>query len=46
MDVLTILVLQATDKPFGLSVDAMNDTQELVVKPSGKQHRHGGSIRR
>ncbi|MEM9487463.1 MAG: chemotaxis protein CheW, partial [Cyanobacteria bacterium P01_F01_bin.116] len=37
MDVLNILVLQATDKPFGLLVDTINDTQEIVVKPLGKQ---------
>ncbi|MBX2863143.1 MAG: chemotaxis protein CheW [Leptolyngbyaceae cyanobacterium MAG.088] len=37
IDVLNILVLQATDKPFGLLVDAINDTQEIVVKPLGKQ---------
>ncbi|NES21539.1 MAG: chemotaxis protein CheA, partial [Symploca sp. SIO3E6] len=36
-DILNIVVLQATDKPFGLIVDAINDTQEIVVKPLGKQ---------
>ncbi|HAG83224.1 MAG TPA: chemotaxis protein CheA [Cyanobacteria bacterium UBA12227] len=36
-DSLNIIVLQATDKPFGLVVDAINDTQEIVVKPLGKQ---------
>ena len=36
-DILNIVVLQATDKPFGLVVDAINDTQEIVVKPLGKQ---------
>ncbi|MGK7900614.1 MAG: chemotaxis protein CheA [Hormoscilla sp.] len=36
-DTLNIVVLQATDKPFGLVVDAINDTQEIVVKPLGKQ---------
>lgn len=36
-DSLNIVVLQATDKPFGLVVDAINDTQEIVVKPLGKQ---------
>ena len=38
-DVLNIVVVQATDKPFGLVVDAINDTQEIVVKPLGKQLR-------
>ncbi|MEO1401796.1 MAG: chemotaxis protein CheW [Cyanobacteria bacterium J06635_1] len=37
LEVLNILVLQATDKPFGLLVDAIHDTQEIVVKPLGKQ---------
>ncbi len=32
-----IVVLQATEKPFGLVVDAVNDTQEIVVKPLSKQ---------
>ena len=36
-DTLNIVVVQATDKPFGLVVDAINDTQEIVVKPLGKQ---------
>jgi len=30
-------VLQAEDRQFGLVVDAINDTQEIVVKPLGKQ---------
>ena len=34
---LNIVVLQSGDKPFGLVVDAINDTQEIVVKPLGKQ---------
>ena len=38
-DVLNIVVVQATDKPFGLVVDTINDTQEIVVKPLGKQLR-------
>jgi len=37
LDTLNIVVLQATDKPFGLVVDSINDTQEIVVKPLGKQ---------
>ena len=36
-DSLNIVVLQAAEKPFGLIVDAVNDTQEIVVKPLGKQ---------
>ncbi len=37
LETLNIVVLQATDKPFGLVVDSINDTQEIVVKPLGKQ---------
>jgi len=36
-DVCNIVVLQAEDKKFGLVVDGVNDTQEIVVKPLGKQ---------
>jgi two-component system, chemotaxis family, sensor kinase CheA len=36
-EVLNIVVLQAEDRQFGLVVDAINDTQEIVVKPLGKQ---------
>lgn len=36
-DVLNIVVLQAEDRQFGLVVDQVNDTQEIVVKPLGKQ---------
>lgn len=36
-DVLNIVVLQAEDRQFGLVVDRVNDTQEIVVKPLGKQ---------
>ena len=36
-EVLNIVVLQAEDRVFGLVVDAINDTQEIVVKPLGKQ---------
>jgi two-component system chemotaxis sensor kinase CheA len=32
-----IVVLQADGNPFGLVVDEINDTQEIVVKPLGKQ---------
>jgi two-component system, chemotaxis family, sensor kinase CheA len=30
-------VLQADDRQFGLVVDEINDTEEIVVKPLGKQ---------
>ena len=36
-DVTNIVVLQAEDKQFGLVVDGINDTQEIVVKPLAKQ---------
>jgi two-component system chemotaxis sensor kinase CheA len=36
-DVLNIVILQAEDKQFGLVVDGIHDTQEIVVKPLGKQ---------
>jgi two-component system, chemotaxis family, sensor kinase CheA len=36
-EVLNIVVLQAEDRQFGLVVDAISDTQEIVVKPLGKQ---------
>ncbi len=32
-----IVVLQADDRQFGLVVDEINDTEEIVVKPLGKQ---------
>lgn len=32
-----IVVLQADGRPFGLVVDEINDTEEIVVKPLGKQ---------
>ena len=48
---VNIVVLQADDRQFGLVVDDINDTQEIVVKPLGKQlkglnvyagrHHHG-----
>lgn len=34
---LNIVVLQADDRTFGLVVDDINDTEEIVVKPLGKQ---------
>jgi two-component system chemotaxis sensor kinase CheA len=36
-EVINIVVLQAEDRQFGLVVDAISDTQEIVVKPLGKQ---------
>ncbi len=36
-DVINIVVLQADGRPFGLVVDEINDTEEIVVKPLGKQ---------
>jgi two-component system chemotaxis sensor kinase CheA len=36
-DVLNIVILQAEERQFGLIVDSVNDTQEIVVKPLGKQ---------
>ncbi|MFZ0339176.1 MAG: chemotaxis protein CheW [Terracidiphilus sp.] len=36
-DAVSIVVLQAEDRQFGLVVDGINDTQEIVVKPLGKQ---------
>jgi two-component system chemotaxis sensor kinase CheA len=35
--VVNIVVLQAEDRQFGLVVDSINDTQEIVVKPLSKQ---------
>ena len=35
-EAVNIVVLQAEDRQFGLVVDAVNDTQEIVVKPLGK----------
>ncbi|MGA3327299.1 MAG: chemotaxis protein CheW [Terriglobia bacterium] len=36
-DAANIVVLQADDRQFGLVVDEINDTEEIVVKPLGKQ---------
>jgi two-component system chemotaxis sensor kinase CheA len=36
-DAVNIVVLQAGDRQFGLVVDDIQDTQEIVVKPLGKQ---------
>ena len=35
-DAVNIVVLQAEDKQFGLVVDGINDTEEIVVKPLSK----------
>lgn len=36
-DAINIVVLQADERQFGLVVDEVNDTEEIVVKPLGKQ---------
>jgi len=36
-DTVNIVVLQADNRQFGLVVDGINDTEEIVVKPLGKQ---------
>jgi two-component system chemotaxis sensor kinase CheA len=36
-DAVNIVVLQAEDRQFGLVVDEISDTQEIVVKPLAKQ---------
>jgi two-component system chemotaxis sensor kinase CheA len=36
-NVLNIVVLRAEDRQFGLVVDTINDTEEIVVKPLSKQ---------
>ncbi len=36
-DPINIVVLQADDQQFGLVVDGVNDTEEIVVKPLGKE---------
>ena len=38
-EAVSIVVLQAEDRQFGLVVDGINDTQEIVVKPLGKQFK-------
>jgi chemotaxis protein histidine kinase CheA len=37
LQAVNIVVLQAEDRQFGLVVDEITDTQEIVVKPLGKQ---------
>ena len=34
-DTVNVVILQADDRQFGLVVDEINDTQEIVVKPLG-----------
>lgn len=36
-EAVNIVVLQADGRQFGLVVDEINDTEEIVVKPLGKQ---------
>jgi two-component system, chemotaxis family, sensor kinase CheA len=36
-EAVNVIVLQGEDRQFGLVVDTINDTQEIVVKPLGKQ---------
>jgi two-component system chemotaxis sensor kinase CheA len=36
-DIINIVVLRADDRQFGLVVDRINDTEEIVVKPLSKQ---------
>ena len=36
-EALNIVVLQADDRPFGLVIDEIRDTEEIVVKPLQKQ---------
>jgi two-component system chemotaxis sensor kinase CheA len=36
-EVINIVVLQADDRQFGLVVDGISDTEEIVVKPLGKE---------
>ena len=38
-DARNMVVLQAEDMQFGLIVDSINDTQEIVVKPLGNQFK-------
>jgi two-component system chemotaxis sensor kinase CheA len=37
LNVVNIVVLQADDRQFGMVVDAIHDTEEIVVKPLQKQ---------
>ncbi len=40
---VSIVVLQTDEHPFGLIVSEINDTEEIVVKPLGKQIKELGS---
>jgi two-component system chemotaxis sensor kinase CheA len=42
-DAINIVVLRADDRQFGLIVDQINDTEEIVVKPLRKQLKIAGS---
>jgi two-component system chemotaxis sensor kinase CheA len=42
--VINIVVLQADDRQFGLVVDAIHDTEEIVVKPLQKQLKGLGTF--
>ena len=37
VDAVNIVVLQADDRQFGIVVDGISDTEEIVVKPLGKE---------
>ncbi len=39
-DSMNIVVLNAGDRPFGLVVDAISDSEEIVVKPLGSHLKH------
>ncbi len=39
-DFINIIILQVQEKQFGLVVDRICDTQEIVVKPLGRQLKH------
>lgn len=41
---VNIVVLQADERPFGLVVDAIHDTEEIVVKPLQKQLKGIGAF--
>ena len=42
---VNIVVLQADERQFGLVVDEINDTEEIVVKPLGKQLKRNQNFR-
>ncbi|MFO0556239.1 MAG: chemotaxis protein CheA [Polyangiaceae bacterium] len=43
-DVTNIVVLRADDRTFGLVVDEVHDTEEIVVKPLGSELKHISAI--